>query len=167
MERSETPFQLDAQQPTPSPAAIQLAAILAAHLDGVVPDAFRVRAEDDRVALYRGDAFDSDVGVAAALDQEVDPQAAAGERHSFAWFAAMVSESVLSSVQDGVSEATAEPWPPLSRGRMAYSGARRDGESVYLWYGPDYEREAEAVIVFPPILVVDLLHRTETRPGAA
>jgi hypothetical protein len=127
-------------------------------LEAVVPDPFRVRAEDDRVALYHRDAFDSSIGVAAVLDQEVDPDAPAGERHSFAWFAAMVSESVLSSVQDGVSEATAEPWPPLSHSRMAYSGARTDGKSVYLWYGPDYEREAEAVIAFPPILVADLLN---------
>jgi hypothetical protein len=156
MERSETPFQVDSKQPAPSPASIRLAAALAARLDVVVPDPFRVRAEDDRVALYRGDAFDSSIGVAGVLDQEVDPHAAAGERHSFAWFAAMVSESVLSSVQDGVSEATTEPWPPLSRDRMAYSGARTDGTSVYVWYGPDYEREVEAVVAFPPILVAEL-----------
>jgi hypothetical protein len=157
MERSETPFEVDAQQPAPSPASIQLAAALAARLNAVVPHPFRVRAEDDRVALYHGDAFDSSIGLAAVLDQEVDPRAAAGERDSFAWFAAMVSESVLSSVQDGVSEATAEPWPPLSHSRMAYPGARTDGKVVYLWYGPDYEREIEAEIAFPPILVADLL----------
>jgi hypothetical protein len=137
-----------------------LAAALAARLDAVVPDRFRVYAESDRVALYCGDAFDSSIGVSGVLDQEVDPQAADGERHSFAWFATMVSEGVLSSVQDGVSEATAEPWPPLSDSRMAYSGARTDGKSVYLWYGPDYERETNAVIAFAPILVTDLLSAT-------
>ncbi len=131
---------------------------MAARLDAVVPDPFRVYAEGDEVSLYRGDAFDSSIGVAGVLDQEADPQAAAGERHSFAWFAATVAESVLSSVQDGVSEATAEPWPPLARARMALSGARTDGEWVYLWYGPDYEREVGAVIAFPPILVADLLN---------
>jgi hypothetical protein len=95
--------------------------------------------------------------VAAVLDQKVDPRAPAGERHSFAWFAAMVSEGVLSSVQDGVSEATAEPWPSLPHGGMALPGTRTDGRSVYLWYGPDLEREAGAVTAFPPIPVVDLL----------
>jgi hypothetical protein len=101
--------------------------------------------------------LDSTSSVSGVLDQAVDPQAATGERHSFAWSAARVSEGVLSSVQDGISEATAEPWPSLSRRRMAFSGARTDGELVYLWYGPDHEREVEAVIVFPPILVADLL----------
>lgn len=158
MERSATPFQLDAQQPTPSRASIHLAAALAERVNAVVPTPFRVRADNGRVALYCGDAFDSSIGVSGVLDQEVDPQAAPSERHSFAWFAAMVSESVLSSVQDGVSEGTAEPWPPLSRSRMAYPGARTDGTSVYLWYGPDSEREAGAVIAFLPILIADLLN---------
>ena len=156
MERSETPLPVDTQQPTPSPASIQLAAALAARLDAVMPNPFRVYAEGDRVSLYCGDAFDSSIGVSGVFDQQVDPQVAAGERHSFAWFAAMVAENVLSSVQDGVSEVTAEPWPPLSRAHMALAGARTDGESVYLWYGPDYEREVGAVIEFPPVLLADL-----------
>ena len=158
MERSETPFPVDAQQSAPSRASIKLAAALAARLNAVVPDPFSVRAEGAWVSLYCGNAFDSSSSVAGVLDQEVDPEVAASERHSFAWFAASVSESVLSSVQDGISETTAEPWPSLSPGRMAFSGTRTDGEAVYLWYGPDDEREIEAVIAFSPIVVVDLLN---------
>jgi hypothetical protein len=126
-------------------------------LNAVVPDPFRVRAEGGRVSLYCRDVLDSTSSVSGVLDQAVDPQAATGERHSFAWSAARVSEGVLSSVQDGVSEATAEPWPSLPHGGMALPGTRTDGRSVYLWYGPDLEREAGAVTAFPPIPVVDLL----------
>lgn len=130
---------------------MRLAAALAERLNAVVPHPFHVRAEEGRVSLYAGETWDSSSDVAGVLDQEVDPEAPPGERHSFAWLAAMVAENVLSSVQDGVAEATTEPWPKLPHGGMAHCGTRTDGEQVYLWYGPEYDRELGAVVSFPPI----------------
>jgi hypothetical protein len=156
MERSETPYPADRQAPDPSPPAIRLAAALAERLDAVVPRPFRVRAEGGWVSLYRGSAWDGSSDVAGVLDQEADPEAPAGERGSFAWFAAMVAENVLSSVQDGVAEGTAEQWPALPQGGMALPGTRTDGQRVYLWYGADYERQVGAVLSFPPIPLAEL-----------
>jgi hypothetical protein len=161
MERNDFPFQLPFQlgspRPDPSPAALRLAAALAERLDVVVPPPFRVSAEGRWVSLYEGDRWDGSSDVASALDQEIDPDAAEGAEGSFAWRAAMVAESLLSRVQDGVAEATTEPWPRLAHGGMAFSGTRTDGDQVLLWYGPAYDREAGAVVVFPPIRVKALL----------
>jgi hypothetical protein len=157
MERSETRSHPDHAQSAPSPAAIRLALSLAERLDAVVPRPFRVVAEAGRVSLYDGEAWDSSSGVAGVLDQEIAPEVPAGDRGSFAWSAAMAAESVLSLVQDGVSEATTEAWPVLAHGGMALPGTRTDGERVFLWYGPDYQRELDAVVLFPPIPLVELL----------
>jgi hypothetical protein len=157
MERNDDALPPAARAPEPSAAAVRLAAALAERLDAVVPAPFRVRAEGGRVSLYHGEAWDGSSDVAWVLDQEVDPGAPAGERDSFAWRAAAVAEHVLSSVQDGVAETTAEPWPRLPEGGMARSGARTDGERVYLWYGPEYEREDGAVVPFLPISLEDIV----------
>ena len=161
MDRSEfsfqLPFQLGPPPPDPSPAALRLAAALAECLNVVVPRPFRVTAEGRWVSLYEGDRWDGSSDVASVLDQETDPDAAEGAEGSFAWMVAMVAEGVLSKVQDGVAEATTEPWPSLPHGGMAFSGARTDGDQVVLWYGPAYDREAGAVVVFPPIRVNALL----------
>ena len=150
MERDET-SRIDAPQPKPSAAGMRFAAALAERLDAVVPHPFRVRAEEGLVSLYDGDAWHSSSDVAGLLDQEVDSEAPPGERHSFASLAAMVARNVLSRVQDGIAEATTEPWPKLPRGGMAQCGARTDGEQVYLWYGSEYDQEMGAVVSFPPI----------------
>ena len=150
MERDET-SRIDAPQPKPSAAGMRFAAALAERLDAVVPHPFRVRAEEGLVSLYAGEARDSSSDVAGLLDQKVDAVAPLGERHSLASLAAMVAGNVLSSVQDGIAEATTEPWPRLPHGGMAQCGARTDGEQVYLWYGPEYDRETDPVVSFPPI----------------
>jgi hypothetical protein len=144
-------------RPDPTPAALRLAVALAERLDAVVPRPFRVRADDGWVSRYHGDAWEGSSDVASVLDQPIDQGVRPGERGSFAWFAAISAEGVLSSVQDHVSEATTEPWPLLPVGAMARSGTRTDGERVYLWYGPDWERETGAVGSFEPISLDRLL----------
>jgi hypothetical protein len=141
----------------PSLAARRLAELLALRLDAVVPRPFRVQADAGTVALHEGAAFDSSNYLATLLDWALDPNAAAGERGSFAWRVAAVSEGVLSSVQDGISEGTSDPWPPLASGGMAMPGTRTDGASVFLWYGPHYDREVDAVLSFAPIALAELL----------
>ena len=157
MELSDSANFEDFERLPPSLAARRLAALLAQRLDAVVPRPFRVHADAGTVTLYEGAAFDSCNYLATLLDWELDPHAAAGERGSFAWRAAAVSEGVLSSVQDGVSEGTADAWPPLASGGMALPGTRTDGASVFLWYGPHYDREDDAVLSFEPIELAELL----------
>jgi hypothetical protein len=142
----------------PSLAALRLGTLLAQRLDAVVPRPFRVQADAGWVALYEGAAFDSSSDVSGVLDQEIDQDAAAGERGSFAWNVAGVAWNVLSHVQDGISEGTKDPWPPLSGGRdLALPATRTDGVRVFMWYGPDSEREDDAVMSFAPIALDELL----------
>jgi hypothetical protein len=159
MERSEPHFgAFEEDANPPSRAAVRLAAALAERLAAVVPAPFRVGAEGGWVVLHRGDVWDGSSDVAGGLDQEVDPTHPYHEPRDEDWSladrAAMVAEGVLSSVQDAVSEATAEPWPALPGRRMAMPGTRTDGASVYLWYGPD---EDAAVLAFAPIRLAALL----------
>jgi hypothetical protein len=147
----------DPDRSPPSWAALRLAALLAQRLDEVVPRPFRVRPADGMVALYEGGTWDSSTEVADILDRDIDPVAAAGERGSFAWNAAGAAWNVLSHVQDGVSEGTTNPWPPLASGEMAMPGTRTDGARVFLWYGPHHERDVDAVLSLAPIALDELV----------
>jgi hypothetical protein len=140
----------------PSPAAIALSAALAERLDSVVPSPFQVRAEGGLVALYNGPAREGGSDVASVLDQEFDPSADDYEEWPLADRARSVAWSVLSSVQDGISEATTDPWPRLPTGRMAFPGTREDGRNLYLWYGAESMHEATAVLSFPPVPLSEL-----------
>jgi hypothetical protein len=157
MEPSDTPFHANQEQPAPSPAAIRFAELLAERLDAVVPSRFRVAANGAWVSLYDGETWDCSIGVASLLDQAIDPDVPAAARESFASYAETVAQSVLSNVQDAISEATTDPWPALPDGGMALPGTRTDGERVFLWYGPDWRQEVDAVLSFPPIVLKELL----------
>ena len=136
--------------PDASAAAVRLAAALAARLNAVVPRPFRVRAEGGWVARYHGESWEGSSDVAGVLDQPIAPDET-DEQWKFPGLAAGIAWNALSSVQDGVSETTTEPWPQLPGGGMALPGTRTDGERVFLWYGPDHESEADAVLLLPPI----------------
>jgi hypothetical protein len=155
MERSDDPFPFEPHEPDPSPAAVRLAAALAERLDVIVPRPFRVRAERAWLSLYYGATPYSSTGVAAVLDQPIDPDED-DERWSFQGLAAGIAWNALSSVQDGVAETTTEPWPRLPGGGMALPGTRTDGERVFLWYGPDLKSETGAVLSLPSISLRDL-----------
>jgi hypothetical protein len=150
MERFYSPFPLGRHEPSPSPAAVRLAAALAERLDTVVPRPLRVRAEGGWVTVFAGDTPYSGSGVAAVLDQPADLDDL-DERRSSWEIVASVAWNVLSGVQDAVAETTTEPWPRLPGGGMATPGARADGDRVLLWYGPDHVSEVGAVLELPPI----------------
>lgn len=147
----------DDERMPPSLAALRLATLLAQRLDAVVPRPFRIQADAGMVSLYEGAAFDSSSDVTGVLDQELDPDAAIGERGSFAWQAAGVAWNALSSVQDGVSEGTTDAWPSLPGGNLALPGTRTDGVSIFMWYGPDHDKEIDAALSFAPIVLAELL----------
>src|SRR5690349_8200183 len=113
MERSAFP-DFDAERTPASPAARRLATLVAQRLDAVVPRPFRVEVNGGVVVLYAGATWDTSINVASLVDQDVDPDAAQGERGSFAWNAASAAGSVLNNVQDGVAEGTKDPWPRLA-----------------------------------------------------
>lgn len=157
MELSDSAGFDDFEQMPPSLASRRLAEFLTERLDAVVPRPFRVEADAGDVSLYQGAARDTTIHLASVLDQEPDPEGAAGERGSFAGNAAAVAWSVLSLVQDAVSEATTNPWPPLPSGGMAMPGTRTDGARLFLWYGPHHDMEADAVLSLAPIALDELL----------
>jgi hypothetical protein len=142
----------------PSPAAVWLATALAERLDAVVPAPFHVRAEGAWVSLFDGARWDGSSDVAGILDQDTSTSedAAESEEALFADRIASISYNVLSSVQNGIAEATTEPWPRLPQGGMANPGTRADKEHVYLWYGPDWRREEAAVLSLPAITLAAL-----------
>lgn len=109
------------------------------------------------VSCYEGEEWDSSTDVASVLDQEIDQDAAAGEWGSYAWAAAAAASGALSRVQDVVSEGTRLEWPRLPGGGMATWGARSDGAQIFMWYGPHFDREADAVFPFAPIALDELL----------
>jgi len=64
------------------------------------------------------------------------------------------AESVLSNIQDGVSETLKDPWPRLDApGRqMAMPGARLVGDTLTMWYG----REEAPVLRLRPITLSEI-----------
>jgi hypothetical protein len=71
--------------------------------------------------------------------------------------------SVLSMVQDSISEYLRTPWPSTNGREMAMPGVRTDAEMVYLWYGG----EKEPVISMPPIRIAEIIDTGGTSsPGA-
>jgi hypothetical protein len=58
-------------------------------------------------------------------------------------------ETVLSGIQDGVSETLRDPWPrqETSRLEMAMPGARLVGDMLMIWYGRE---DAPVVRLRPP-----------------
>jgi hypothetical protein len=142
----------------PSPPAVWLATALAERLDAVVPARFHVRAEGAWVSLFDGARWDGSSDVAGILDQDpsTSEDAAESEEGIFADRVVSIGYNVLSSVQDGIAEATTEAWPRLPQGGMANPGTRADKERVYLWYGPDSQREEAAVLSLPPIILAAL-----------
>jgi hypothetical protein len=137
-----------------SPMAIWLAATLAERLETILPPPFHVRAEGGWVSYFNGDDWDGSSDIAGVLDQDSSAANADSDQHdetppvdrvaSICW-------NVLSSAQDMISETTREPWPRLPHGGMANPGTRAEGGLVYLWYGPDAERDDTAVLSLSPI----------------
>jgi hypothetical protein len=122
----------------------KLAAALAQRLNDIVPAPFRLSAEDGEVHIYIADELDSWLLTAQVVEDESRDLA---ER---LWTAV---ESVLSALQDSVSEHTRLPWPSTDGRTMALPGVRWDGESIHLWFGDD---EAAPAVGIPPIGITEI-----------
>jgi hypothetical protein len=70
-------------------------------------------------------------------------------------------DSVLSMVQDNISENLRIPWPSIDGRHMAPPGVRVDTEFIHLWYGED---ERTPVISMPAIRIADLM--SDVIPGS-
>jgi hypothetical protein len=116
----------------------KLAAALAQRLNDIVPAPLRVTAEDGEVYIYIADEFDSQPHIEMIIEDESRDL---GKRLEIA------VESVLSSLQDSVSEHTCLPWPSSDGRTMALPGVRSDAEAVHLWYG----EEGAPVVRLPAI----------------
>lgn len=153
-------FAVHGDDSLPSPAAVKLAAMLAERLQAIMPSPFHVRAEGGWVSYFNDEQWDGSSEVAGILDQQqpgtnddLDEQ---DERRPMEDQVASICWNVLSAAQDMVAETTREPWPRLPRGGMANPGTRVEAGRVYLWYGPDDDSEASAVLSLTPIELVAL-----------
>ena len=126
--------------------ASRLVAELAVRIAPILPPPFQATADGTDFRLDHP----SDQCFTILLDWVEEPD----EDRSDAELAELVVNSVLSSVQDVVSEVSTEPWPALSPRVMAMPGTRCDGLRVHLWYGAD---EESAVMPFAPIVVADVV----------
>jgi hypothetical protein len=134
-------------------SAVRLAREIAARLAPVAPPPFSVRAEGIELQILHPDGWSA----YQLLDWIDDPS----DDRPAAHLAEMVVGNALSGLQDAVSEATHEPWPPISSSGtprdMALYGTRFDGDRIFFWYGV-----AEApVVAFPPIRLSDVLQAPE------
>ena len=101
-------------------------------LNGVVPEGFRLTAEDQGLVLRIHGTWDSRVVSPEIVEDESRDL---GERLETTVFAA------LDSIQDSVTEYLRIPWPSADGRSMAEPGVRYDGDAIHLWYG-DSEKAA-------------------------
>jgi hypothetical protein len=105
-----------------------LARIIATRLDSVVPAPFRLNAQGGRIEIYVGENLDS----SPSLEMIVDDQS-----RELAERLETAVSSVLSQVQDAISEHLRTPWPSVDGRHMALPGVRVDAELIHLWYGDE------------------------------
>lgn len=132
-------------------SAPRLAREIAARLSPVVPPPFRVTAAGAELRVEHPDGWNATM----PLDWLEDPS----EGRSAAELAELAVGNALNSLQDAVSEASREPWPPLSPDSprvMAPYETRFDGAHISFWYG---RSEDSPVIGFTPIALRDVVHR--------
>jgi hypothetical protein len=133
-------------------SATRLARELSARLSPVPPPPFRVSAVGAELRIDHPDGW----GTIMPLEWLEDPS----DDRGVAELAELAVRNALDSLQDAVSEAGGEPWPPLSPDApraMAPCDARCDGTAVRFWYG---RSEESPVIAFRPILLRDVVHET-------
>jgi hypothetical protein len=130
-------------------SALRLAHEIAARLDAVAPSPFRVSAVGVELRIEHPHGW----GCIMPLDWLEDPS----DDRSAAELAELAVGNALNSLQDAVSEASREPWPPLSEGSprvMAPYDTRVDGTQIRFWYGRSAESPA---IGFSPIMLRDVV----------
>jgi hypothetical protein len=114
------------------PFSRELATLLSARLQAVVPDGVLVTADGADVVV-RIDGDESRNGTAAILDEDASPL----EEVATATYA------VLSHVQDAVAEATTEPWPGTGTVQPMPEAEIRDGR-LLAWFG---DRQTPVLVI--------------------
>jgi hypothetical protein len=130
-------------------SALRLAREISARLSPVVPPPFRVSAVGAELHIEHPDGW----GSIMPLDWLEDPS----DDRSAAELAELAVGNALNSLQDAVSEASREPWPPLSPDSprmMAPYETLFDGTQIHFWYG---RAEGSPVIAFSPIMLRDVV----------
>ena len=119
----------------------KLAAALAQRLNDIAPAPFRLSAEEGRVNIYRGDVLDT---------ISFTPDIVEDETRDLSEVLYTATWSVLSALQDIISEETHDAWPSTDGRTMALPDVRIGEEAVHLWYG-----EEEAPLVRLPAIRFD------------
>jgi hypothetical protein len=130
-------------------SAPRLAHEIATRLDPVVPPPFRVSAVGVELRIEHPHGWDCIM----PLDWLEDPS----DGRSAAELTELAVGNALNSLQDAVSEASGEPWPPLSEDSprvMAPYDTCVDGSEVRFWYG---RSEHLPAIGFRPIMLRDVV----------
>jgi hypothetical protein len=136
-------------------SASSLAREIAARLSPVVPRPFRVTAAGVELRIEHPRGWDSIM----PLDWLEDPS----DERSAAELAELAVGNALNSLQDAVSEASREPWPPVSPDFprvMAPYETRFDGTQIHFWYGHSEDLPA---IAFTPIMLRDVVQGHSAR----
>jgi hypothetical protein len=130
-------------------SASRLAREIAARLSPVGPRPFSVSAVGTELRIEHPDGWDCTM----PLDWLEDP----ADDRSAAELAELAVDNALNSLQDAVSEASREPWPPVSPDfprAMAPYETRVDDTQVCFWYG---RSEDSPAIAFTPIMLRDVV----------
>lgn len=130
-------------------SASRLACEIAARLSPVVPRPFRVSAAGAELRIEHPGGWNDIM----PLDWLEDPS----DDRSVAALAELAVGNALNSLQDAISEASREPWPPLSSDFprvMAPYDTRFDGTQICFWYG---RSEDLPTIAFSPIMLSDVV----------
>ena len=130
-----------------------LARIIATRLDSVVPAPFRLNAQGGRIEIYAGENFDSSPSLEMIAD---DQSRELAERLETA------VSSVLSQVQDAISEHLHTPWPSVDGRHMALPGVRVDAELIHLWYG----EERAPVLKISAVKIADIVGGVNGQPAS-
>ena len=123
----------------------RLATLLARRLNDVVPAPFRLDAKNGLLHLYIEDEWDT---TSFTLDIVED------ETREFAERLESAVASILSSIQDSISEHLRTPWPSADGRAMAVPGVGSDTKSIHLWYGDD---ERSAIVSIPAIQIAEIM----------
>lgn len=125
-------------------SSLKLAREVAARLNAVVPVPFRLTADGAQLLVYADEKLDS---IKPMLEIVEDQDRELEER------LATALTSVLSNLQDDISERLRTPWPSVDGRIMASVGVGTNAEWINLWYG----EEAAPVIKMSPIRIADIL----------
>lgn len=122
----------------------KLAAALARRLNDIAPAFFRLSADEGRVNIYNGDTLDT---------ISYTPEFVEDETRELKDVLFTATWSVLSALQDVISELTRDAWPSTDRRTMALPDVRVDADAVHLWYG----EERAPLIPLPPIRLDEIM----------